>query len=90
LAADGGDEFHVAPGLFQSFGTAFVILDNPLGESDAAGDDQSEVGDAFFQVGEGAARFFVVADAVDPGLNRLVTGFGGDFGRVLGRGWWRY
>lgn len=77
-AAELGDGVHVSLGFFETCGAHFVIVDDPFGKPDGAFNRQSVVIDAFAQIFERASLFDVGVDLAKPGLDGVVTGFGGD------------
>ena len=78
LAADLLDDVHVALGFLHAFFALDLVIDDPLGEADGAGDRQAGIPDALAQVFEIAAAFDMLVQLANPRLNRLVAGLGGN------------
>ena len=64
--------------LLEALGPRRVVVHDPLGEADRAGDGEPEVADALGQVRDRAAFLLVHLQVADPRLDRAVAGLGGD------------
>ena len=64
--------------LLQAGGAAGIVVVDPIGKADRAGHDQAQIGDPFLQVGRLPAARHVAMDLLDPRLDGVVAGLGGD------------
>ena len=53
-----------------------IVVDDPFGKADGAEDLEAAVGDSLSQIVDAAAALLVLPEFVDPGLDRVVAGFG--------------
>src|SRR5690606_9212668 len=78
LRADRRGLLHAAARINEGLVKLFPRGRDRVPEADDAGDEEAGVGDALAEVGQVAARAFVIVEFAFPRLDRVVAGFGGD------------
>ena len=78
-------KIHVAPGLFQTFGPAGVVIDDPLRKRDRADDLHSEIANSLAEIRERAAAMDMVFQFADPGFDCLIARLSGNVDQLRQR-----
>ena len=84
-AADRRHKIGIALPLLQAGGAAGIVVVDPIGKADRAGYDQTEIGYPLLQVGRLLIARHVATNLLDPGLDGVIAGLGGNLD-LLGQG----